>query len=309
MYALRAGLRPRVDYRRERWEIPDGDFVDVDWLNEDSGSGVRDSARKALVVLFHGLEGGSGSQYSQALMAETARSGCRGAVVHFRGCSGAANRLPRAYHSGDSAELDWILHRFVAEHGAPVYAVGVSLGGNVLLKWLGEQSSTATAVVERAAAVSVPIDLMATGDALARGFNLVYTHAFLSTLKRKSLAKLQFHPQLYDAARVRRARTLREFDDLVTAPLHGFRDTDDYWMRASAKPWLACIAVPTLLLNARNDPFLTEESLPDAHAVSTAVTLELPQEGGHVGFVSGPFPGNLSWLPGRILEFFGLRRG
>ena len=307
MYALLSVLRPRVDYRRERWEIPDGDFVDVDWLHEDSRSAAPDSARKPLVVLFHGLEGGSRSQYAHALMAETARRGCRGVVVHFRGCGGAANRLPRAYHSGDSAELDWILRRLRDEHGAPVYAVGVSLGGNVLLKWLGERSSGASAVVERAVAVSAPIDLMAAGEALGRGFNIVYTRIFLSTLKRKSLAKLEHHPQLYDAALVRRARTLREFDNVVTAPLHGFRDTDDYWTRASSKPWLALIEVPTLILNARNDPFLPEEALPDARHVSTLVTLEFPQEGGHVGFVSGAFPGNLSWLPDRILEFFGLR--
>jgi predicted alpha/beta-fold hydrolase len=155
--------------------------------------------------------------------------------------------------------------------------------------------------------VSAPIDLMSAGDALGRGFNTVYTYAFLKTLRRKSLAKLSAHPGLYDRSLVRSARTLRAFDNVVTAPLHGFRDTDDYWTRASSKPWLGRVAVPTLLVNARNDPFMPARALPDATAVSPHVTCEFPEEGGHVGFVSGPFPGNLDWLPRRLLGHFGYR--
>jgi predicted alpha/beta-fold hydrolase len=238
------------------------------------------------------------------LMAHVRDQGWRGAVVHFRGCSGEANRLPRAYHSGDAAEIDWMLRRLRAGNGdAPLYAIGVSLGGNALLKWLGEQGAAASQVVGAAAAVSAPLDLMAAGDALGRGFNLVYTRVFLNTLKRKSIAKLAVHPELYEAALVRSARTLRAFDNVVTAPLHGFRDTDDYWTRASSKPWLTRIAVPTLLVNARNDPFLPEAALPLEDEVSPAVTREFPTEGGHVGFVSGRFPGHLEWLPRRIIEF------
>jgi uncharacterized protein len=237
-------------------------------------------------------------------MAHVREIGWRGVVIHFRGCSGEANRLPRAYHSGDSTEIDWILRRLRAATGSNLYAVGVSLGGNALLKWLGEQGDAALDVVSGAAAISAPLDLMSAGDALGRGFNLVYTRAFLSTLKRKSLAKLHLHPGLYDAKRVRASRTLREFDNVVTAPLHGFRDTDDYWTRASSKPWLARIAVPTLVLNARNDPFLPHAALPQQTQVSNAVTLEFPAQGGHVGFVTAPFPGQLQWLPRRIIEFF-----
>jgi predicted alpha/beta-fold hydrolase len=299
IYAWLAAARPRAAYRRERWDTPDGDFVDVDWLQ---APGV--SVTSPLVVLFHGLEGSSASSYAHSLMHATGKLGWRGIVVHFRGCGGAANRLPRAYHSGDSVELDWMLRRLRAEHAGPLYAAGVSLGGNVLLKWLGEQGAAAAPIVARAAAVSAPLDLAAAGDALGRGFNLAYTHTFLWTLKRKSLAKLAHHPELYDAALVRRARTLRAFDDAVTAPLHGFVDADDYWKRSSSKPWLANIAVPTLILNARNDPFLPEGSLPSVHEVSPSVTLEFPAEGGHVAFVSGAFPGNLSWLPQRLLAFF-----
>ena len=296
-----------MSYRRDRWDTPDGDFVDVDWTLPRAAS-VR-SAENAhpnapLVVVFHGLEGGSTSHYAHALMWRVRESGWNGAVVHFRGCSGEPNRLPRAYHSGDSAEIDWVLRRLRAGRDGAMYVAGVSLGGNALLKWLGEQSAAATAIVARAAAVSAPLDLMSAGDALGRGFNLVYTRAFLSTLKRKSIAKLGAHPGLYDAARVRASRTLREFDDVVTAPLHGFRDTDDYWTRASSKPWLKSIAVPTLVVNARNDPFLPQSALPSARDAASCVTLEFPGDGGHVGFVSGAFPGHLDWLPRRIIGFF-----
>ena len=309
LYAVPFARRARVSYRRERWETPDADFVDLDWLTPDAAglSSQGSAERTPLVVLFHGLEGCSGSHYAHALMAAVGAMGWHGVVVHFRGCSGSANRLPRAYHSGDGAELDWMLRRLRAHHSAPVYAAGVSLGGNVLLKWLGERGPEASGIVARAAAVSAPVDLMAAGDALGRGFNLVYTRVFLSTLKKKSLEKLEAHPGIYEAAHVRRAGTLRAFDNVVTAPLHGFRDTDDYWTRASSKPLLKHIAVPTLMVNARNDPFLPESALPRRSEVSPAVTLDFPAEGGHVGFVSGPFPGNLAWLPNRILDFFGSR--
>ncbi|HEX9180947.1 MAG TPA: alpha/beta fold hydrolase, partial [Burkholderiales bacterium] len=221
----------------------------------------------------------------------------------FRGCSGPPNRLARAYHSGDSGEVDWILRR-LKQGAGPVFAVGVSLGGNALLKWLGEQGAAASEVVVAAASVSAPLDLTISGDALACGLNRAYTRIFLSTLKPRSLTKLDRFPGLYDAAAVRRAATLREFDDVVTAPLHGFRDTDDYWRRASSKPLLGRIRVPTLVLNARNDPFVPPPCLPVPEDVSPAVTLEFPDEGGHAGFVSGRFPGTLDWLPRRLLAFF-----
>jgi predicted alpha/beta-fold hydrolase len=185
-----------------------------------------------------------------------------------------------------------------------VYATGVSLGANALLLWLGERGSEAARVIASAAAVSAPLDLMAAGNALDRGFNLVYTRHFLHTMRRKAIAKLAHHPGVYADDAVARTRTLREFDDLVTAPLHGFRNTDDYWTRASSKPVLRHIAVPTLVLNALNDPFLPAGALPTPVEVSSAVTLEQPAEGGHVGFVSGRFPGTLDWLPSRLVAHF-----
>ena len=310
LYAALLVPRPRVAYRRERWETPDGDFIDLDWVEEppDASRQPPVATKPPLVVLFHGLEGSSRSQYALSLMAEARARGLRGVVVHFRGCSGEPNRLPRAYHSGDAQEIDWILRRLRAQNGSlPLYAVGISLGGNALLKWLGESGDDAARVIAAAAAVSAPLDLMASGDALGQGFNLVYTRHFLGTLRTKSLAKLARYPGLYDADAVRSSSTLREFDDLVTAPLHGFRNTDDYWTRASSKPGLKQVRVPTLVLNARNDPFLPAAVLPGPGEASAMVTLEQPEEGGHVGFVTGPFPGHLDWLPRRILGFFGLR--
>lgn len=286
----------KLDWKRERWDTPDGDFIDVDRL-----PGPADAP---LVALFHGLEGSSSSHYAGALALELARRAWRGAASHFRGCSGEPNRLPRAYHSGDAEEIGWILRRLHGEaSGAPLFAMGVSLGGNALLKWLGEDAR-AKNVVAAAAAVSAPVDLMAAGDALGRGFNLVYSRAFLATMKKKSEHKLARFPGLFDGEAMRRAHTLREFDEVVTAPLHGFRDTDDYWTRASAKPVLGRIEVPTLLLNARNDPFLPEAALPGHDEVSPSVRLEFPEQGGHASFISGPFPGNLDWLPRRVAAFF-----
>lgn len=306
VYAALLLPRAPVRYRRSRWDTPDGDFIDLDWV--DAASRLPPPASPGgtpLVVLFHGLEGSSRSHYSLALMAAVHERGMRGVAVHFRGCSGEPNRLPRAYHSGDAREIDWILRRLREQNpGAPLFAAGVSLGGNALLKWLGETGSGAGAIVDKAAAVSAPLDLMAAGDALGRGFSLLYARNFLSTLKVKSLAKLDRYPGLYDAGRVRAASTLREFDDLVTAPLHGFRNTDDYWTRASSKPGLMDIRVPALVINAKNDPFLPAGALPEPAEVSGAVTLEQPDDGGHVGFVSDAFPGKFSWLPQRILDYF-----
>jgi predicted alpha/beta-fold hydrolase len=289
--------RPRPAYRRERWELPDGDFLDLDWLD-----GPADAP---LLALFHGLEGGSRGHYASFLMAALQRRGWRGVVPHFRGCSGEPNRLPRAYHSGDSAEIGYVLERLRPVAGqAPLFAAGVSLGGNALLKWLGERGETAAPLIAAAAAVSAPLDLPAAGAALDRGVTRLYTAHFLKSLKRKALAKLERHPGLHDDRALRAVRTIRGFDDLVTARLHGFRDAEDYWHRCASKPWLRRIRVPTLVVNARNDPFMPGAALPGADEVSDKVLLDFPDCGGHVGFVSGPFPGRFEWLPGRVLDFF-----
>ncbi len=306
-----ASRLPHQSYARERWAssgadgIADGDFVDIDWLADASGTPIW-NPEKPLVVLFHGLEGSSQSHYAKTLMAALRARGWNGCVPHFRGCSGELNLLPRAYHSGDSMEIDWIMRRMIASR-APrtLYAVGISLGGNALAKWAGERGASAGTTLRALAAISAPLDLAAAGMALGQGFNLIYTRMFLDTLKRKSLAKLARFPGIFDADLVRGARDLFEFDNLVTAPLHGFRDTLDYWTRASAKPWLAGIGIPALVLNAINDPFLPARALPGAGEVSSSVTLEQPRHGGHVGFAGGTLPpGRLDWLPQRILNYF-----
>jgi uncharacterized protein len=292
---------PPVAYRRERLELPDGDFVDFDWVDGASGGPV--------VVLFHGLEGSAGSPYARGLMAEARAHGWHGVVAHFRGCSGEDNRLPRAYFAGDSADIERMLRHVRECHpAAAVHAVGVSLGGNALLKWLGETGAAAQVLVERAAAVSAPLDLTVAGHALDRGFNrLVYTARFLATLKKKALNKAQRFPDRLDPKAIAAATTFREFDTLVTARLHGFRDADDYWFRVSSKPLLKSIAVPTLVINARNDPFLPASALPGAADVAPTVILEQPATGGHVAFPSGPFPGNVDWLPRRLIRHFATR--
>lgn len=288
---------PAPVYRREVWDTPDGDFVEVDWLD-----GPEDAP---LVVLFHGLEGCSRSAYASSLMRELQRVGWRGVVPHFRGCGGKPNRLPRAYHSGDAAEIGWMLAEVARRSGTPsLLAAGVSLGGNALLKWLAAQGEGARALVRRAASVSAPVDLRRAGDGLALGFNRVYTRHFLRSLKRKSFAKLAAFPSLYDRGLLGRARTLRQFDDLVTAPLHGFRDADDYWSRASSASELHRIRVPTLIVHGDNDPFLPGRYLPLSSQVSPQVGLEITHGGGHAGFLTGPFPGRLHWLPRRLVAFF-----
>lgn len=294
---------PPIVYRRERLELPDGDFLDFDWVDGQAGAPV--------VVLFHGLEGSADSHYARDLMAHARTRGWHGVVAHFRGCSGVDNRLPRAYFAGDSKDIERMLRHVKSLHAhAPVYAVGVSLGGNALLKWLGEQGEAARTLVERAAGVSAPLDLTAAGRTLDRGFNRrVYTARFLVTLKQKALRKAAGFPGVLDAKAIAAATTFREFDTLVTARLHGFRDADDYWLKVSSKPLLHAIAIPTLVINARNDPFLPARALPSPDEVTPAVTLEQPATGGHVAFPSGPFPGNLDWLPRRLMQHFDTQPG
>ena len=285
---------PAPSFRRERWRTPDADFIDVDWQGEDP--------RQPLLVLFHGLEGSSGSHYAQAFAHWAREHGWRFAVPHFRGCSGELNLAPRAYHSGDFEEIGWVLQRLRAMQGGPIIAVGVSLGGNALLRWAEEAGESAAQTVRAVAAVSSPIDLAAGGHALGRGFNRqVYTRMFLRSMKPKALRKLAQHPGLFSRERLLAARDLYEFDNVFTAPLHGFRDTDDYWRRGSAQPHLHRIRVPALVLNARNDPFVPAASLPRPRDVGKFVTLWQPAHGGHVGFPGGRWPGHVHTLPEQVM--------
>ena len=319
-------------FQRERWTTPDSDFVDVDWLNHattlptacaslppegvlrlwpgeagstaPAGGWIAPDSLCPLLVLFHGLEGSSASHYAEAF-ADVARSrGWRCAVPHFRGCSGELNLAPRAYHSGDFAEIDWILRRFATRHAGPIVAVGISLGGNALMRWAAELGAEASQLVAGVASVCSPLDLTASGCAISRGFNRqVYTRMFLKSMVPKALQKLGQHPGLFDRERLLAARDLHAFDNVFTAPVHGFKDADDYWARASAKPHLHRVAVPALVLNALNDPFVPAGSLPQAGDVSRHVTLWRPAQGGHVGFPSQPFPGYVRAMPEAVAAF------
>ena len=286
-------------FRRERWQAPDNDFVDVDFSEHASPPDAP------LLIVFHGLEGSSGSHYAEALADAAKARGWACAVPHFRGCSGELNLAPRAYHSGDFEEIDWILRRFKNQHSRPVMAVGISLGGNALMRWAGEMGEAANAVVAGVASVCSPLDLTASGWAIGRGFNrLVYTRMFLRSMVPRALQKLAQHPGLFSRDALLAARDLHAFDDVFTAPLHGFKNADDYWLRASAKPHMGSIAVPALALNALNDPFIPAWSLPQSVGVSPSVTLWQPEQGGHVGFPSASFPGHVRAMPEAVTGFF-----
>jgi predicted alpha/beta-fold hydrolase len=290
---------PMPPYVRERWLTPDGDFVDADWLEPDL------PARNApLLVLFHGLEGSSAGNYALAFADWARAHGWRFVVPHFRGCSGELNWGPRAYHSGDFEEIAWMLGQCRQRHGGPMVAVGISLGGNALMRWAQEAGAQAEQQLGAVAAISSPLDLWAGGRALGRGFNRwTYTPWFLRTMKPKALRKLDQHPGLFSRAALVAARDLYEFDNVFTAPLHGFKDTEDYWTRASAKPRLNEIQLPALLLNARDDPFVPEASLPTPRQVGECVTLWQPSHGGHVGFVEGAWPGHVLGLAARVMAW------
>jgi predicted alpha/beta-fold hydrolase len=306
LYAKR-GLAGPPSYRRERWNAPDGDFIDVDFTEPvaDLDTVQTTYSARPLLVLFHGLEGSSRSHYAETFAEFATEHDWAFAVPHFRGCSGEPNLAPRAYHSGDFEEIGWILARLRQQHdaagGGPIFAAGVSLGGNALMRWAGESGADASRFVSAVASISAPLDLAAGGLAIGRGFNkLAYTRMFLGTMKPKALAKLAQHPDLFDREAMQQVKDLHSFDDLFTAPVHGFRDADDYWAQGSAKAHLHRIRVPALALNALNDPFVPAASLPLADEVGSYVTLWQPSHGGHVGFPSGALPGHVREMPAAV---------
>jgi uncharacterized protein len=297
LYSAVLSRQKEVLYRRERWELPDGDFIDTDWIDDPEST----NSNSPIVVLFHGLEGSSNSQYAKAVMAATFKKGWRGVVIHFRGCSGEPNRLPRVYYAGDTEEIEMMLSKVRGKApNAPIFAVGFSLGGNALLKWLGESGEHANSIIDKAIAVSAPMDLSATANALDTGLNrYLYTPNFVSSMRPKALDLVKRFPGLLDAKKIKSAKTIHDIDNTVTAVLYGASDAESYYGKNAAKPWLKTINMPTLILNAKNDPFIPSESLPTIDDVSSTVTLEYPDTGGHVGF-----SGRENWLPNRLLYFF-----
>ncbi len=280
--------------RRERWELSDGDFLDVDWTGSGEGP---------IVAVLHGLEGSVESHYARGMMAAICSRGWRGALMHFRGCSGEPNRMARSYHSGETGDLDAFVAKIRSEHpGTKLAVVGYSLGGNVLLKWLGEAAQARP--VDCAVAVSVPFELAKTADRLERGFSRVYHWWLMRSLRASAVQKARLGRIHYDLDELSRLRTFRAYDDRVTAPLHGFAGVDDYYARSSSRQYLTGIATPTLIVHALDDPFMTPDAAPGQDELSPNVEFDLTHRGGHVGFVSGAFPWRPKyWLEERIPEY------
>jgi len=280
--------------RVERLDTPDGDFLDIHHLDAAPGA--------PLLVLLHGLEGGLRSHYIQGLLGEASRRGWRAAVLIFRSCGEELNRARRFYHSGETSDLGFALDHLTSRHpDSPLLLAGFSLGGNVLLKFLGEQGAAASQRIRAAAAVSVPYDLSRAASHIDRGFSKVYQRSFIRSLQSKAIAKLERFPDLVPQDRIRSIRTMNDFDDILTAPLHGFRNAEDYYARSSAIGWLNDISINTLLLSSVDDPFLPSQVLDDVREVArhnSCLHIEFTPHGGHVGFVEGRNP----FRPGYYLE-------
>ena len=289
---------PKVRLTRQRWETPDGDFLDLDWTDGTPGTPI--------LLVLHGLEGSSRSKQVLGLLAAARQEGWRGVGMNFRSCSGEPNRLRRSYHGGETSDLTWVIQRITAESpNSPILCAGLSLGGNVLLKYLGEQGESLPSSVRAAVAVSAPFDLARSAHALEHGFSRFYMRRLVRSLKAKTRAKLQKYPDLVDRKKLAVARTLTQFDDAVTAPVHGFRDADDYWRQSSSAAFLPKIRRPTLLINARDDPFLPETALPrEAVEKNRFLTAEFPLHGGHLGFIAGGPPGRpVCWAEEEAIRF------
>ncbi len=283
--------------RRERLELADGDFIDLDWVGGETGP---------IVLILHGLEGSIESPYAEGMLQAISKQGWRGVCMHFRSCSGERNRLPRIYHSGETTDIAEVVNQLQQrEPETPLAAIGFSLGGNVLLKWLGEtgENNPLTAAI----AVSVPFELSKAASKMNQGFSRVYQWRLLTSLCKKIKWKFQHQSAPFAIPPLKMLRTLRDFDDQVTAPLHGFVDGEDYYTRSSSRQYLQNIKVPTLLLQAKDDPLVGDGSLPSQHEMSTSVKLELCEKGGHVGFVGGSSPWkSFYWLERRIPLFLRL---
>ncbi|MHB1511887.1 MAG: hydrolase [Acidiferrobacter sp.] len=282
-----------VALARERVTLPDGDFLDLDWLRAPPAPGP-------ILLILHGLEGSSRSPYIARLLRMCASAQWNAVVMHFRGCSGEPNHLPRSYHGGETSDLQAVVDIIIRRHDQGLCAVGYSLGGSVLLKWLGERRGDAG--LKAAAAVSVPFDLASAAERLDSGFSRLYQWVLLRWL-RQSVARKARHLG-HAAPPLKRLRNFRDFDRAITAPLHGFRDADDYYQHASCRPYLRHIKVPTLLVQAADDPFLMPHSAPDPEELAPTVRLEMYPRGGHVGFISGGTPwAPRFWLEDRLRTF------
>ena len=290
---------PRPQLSRITLDLPDGDITVVDWLAESPEA----SSESPLLIVLHGLEGSAESSYARYMLQAAANHGWRAAVLHFRDCGDYRNVLPRRYHAGETNDLRYFLNKLQTDgHKGPLLAAGYSLGGNVLLKYLGEEGSTTPLFA--AAAVSVPLSLHASSKALTQGFSKLYQHYLLKRMKSSVVRKFDQYTAAFDWDRALASKSFAEFDDAVTAPLHGFSGKDEYYEKCSSIGFLKNIERPTLIINSRDDPFMLPEMLPNADQLSELVTLEISSKGGHVGYVSGGTPWNPDYyLPARIIQF------
>ncbi|MDZ7852882.1 MAG: hydrolase [Halomonas sp.] len=290
---------PAVEADTEILELPDGDFVELAWARP-----LPDRADAPILVLFHGLEGSLYSPYARQLLHTAASLGWRALLMHFRGCGASPNRLPRAYHSGDTGDAYWLIgelaHRY--PHALKV-AAGISLGGNMLVKLVAEQGGDGLDLAG-AIVVSAPLDLAACADTLHRGFARVYERHLLGSLKRKMVPRLARGelPLSLTPRELQALDSLRDYDEAVTAPLHGFDGAEDYYRRASAGPLLGDIALPMLILHADDDPFMPPALFTCFPAPSPSVRVEIARHGGHVGFVEWREGCLQSWLARRVGE-------
>jgi len=282
-----------IPIRSERLELPDGDFLDLAWVDRNEGP---------IIIVLHGLNGSIHSSYVRGILQAIKQQGWRGVLMHFRGCSGLPNRLARSYHSGDTSDLQYVITELVKrEPKTPLYAVGYSLGGNVLLKWLGE--SGINNPLRAAAAISIPFEVGKTSDYLNTGFSRLYQWKLLHELLKSDRRKFKKMTPHHDK-QTKKIQNIREFDDTITAPLHGFKNAEDYYIQSSSRQYLASIKIPTLVLHALDDPFTPLNAIPNALEVSPAVTLELTNQGGHVGFVAGKYPWHPTyWLEEKIVRY------
>ncbi len=292
LWPVLARRRPDFSSVNERIELPDGDFLDIVWPDKQPGESV---------LVLHGLEGSIDSHYAGTLLQTLELHGFNPVFMHFRGCSGEPNRLPRGYHSGETGDLETIARLIAQRTNKPLSAaIGFSLGGNVLLKWLAEKSSDCR--LKTAIAVSVPFRLEDCAARLERGLSRYYQNHLLKRMRQSYKARFSRIPSPLSVD-VDRLDSFKAFDDQVTAPLHGFAGVDDYYGRSSSRQYLKQIEIPTLILHAEDDPFMWAGTIPDANELSSSTTLELSTHGGHVGFVAGTLPWRPRyWLEERIID-------
>ncbi len=290
---------PKIRLRSENLELPDGDVTVVDWMD----AGPDPDSGAPILVILHGLEGSADSPYARMLLKAAAEHGWRAAVLHFRDCGDYRNRLPRRYHAGETNDIRYFLESLRTEgHEGPMVAVGFSLGGNVLLKYLGENGVSTP--LDGATAVCTPLNLHDSAKALSIGFSKIYQYHLIKRMKKAVRRKFDQYTAAFDWHRAMAAKTFAEFDDAITAPLHGFSGKDEYYDRCSSSGFLADIRIPTLIINSQDDPFMTADAIPAADKLSDSVQIELSSHGGHVGFISGGIPWRPDYyLPGRIIEY------